>query len=98
MAGARPWRVAVLGPGGIGGLLAALAARDGDKVTCIAPPATAAHLREHGIEVRSSRFGSFRVPVDAGTRLEAPVDVCYVAVKATSLEPALDGVPPAALG
>jgi 2-dehydropantoate 2-reductase len=98
VAGARPWRVAVLGPGGIGGLLAALAARDGDKVTCIAPPATAAHLREHGIEVRSSRFGSFRVPVDAGTRLEAPVDVCYVAVKATSLEPALDGVPPAALG
>ena len=34
-----PWRVAVLGPGGIGGLLAALLARDGDQVTCIAPAA-----------------------------------------------------------
>jgi 2-dehydropantoate 2-reductase len=93
-----PWRVAVLGPGGIGGLLAGLLARDGDQVTCVAPPATAAHLRKHGIEVRSSRFGSFRVPVDAATRLEAPVDVCYVTVKATSLEEALEGVPPAALG
>jgi len=93
-----PWRVAVLGAGGIGGLLAALLARDGDKVACVAPPATAAHLRQHGIEVRSGRFGSFRAPVDATTRLEGPVDVCYVAVKATSLEEALDGVPPAALG
>src|SRR6266545_4661641 len=36
----QPWRVAVLGPGGIGGLLAALLARDGDRVICIAPPAT----------------------------------------------------------
>jgi 2-dehydropantoate 2-reductase len=96
--GGRPWRVAILGPGGIGGLLAALSARDGDKVTCIAPPSTAAHLREHGVQVRSSRFGDFRVPVDVTTCLEAPVDVCYVAVKATSLEEALEGVPPAALG
>jgi 2-dehydropantoate 2-reductase len=94
----RPWRVAVLGPGGVGGLLAALSVRDGDKVTCVAPPATAAHLREHGVELRSFRFGDFRVPVDATIRLEAPVDVCYVAVKAPSLERALEGVPPAALG
>ncbi len=94
----QPWRVAVLGPGGIGGLLAALLARDGDRVICIAPPATATHLREHGIEVRSSRFGSFHVPVDASSRLEAPVDVCFVAVKATSLEEALEAVPPATLG
>ncbi len=36
-----PLRVAILGPGGIGGLLAALLARDGEQVTCIAPPATA---------------------------------------------------------
>jgi 2-dehydropantoate 2-reductase len=93
-----PLRVAILGPGGIGGLLAALLARDGEQVTCIAPPSTAAHLRGHGIELRSSRFGNFHVPVQATTRLEAPVDVCFVAVKATSLEEALDGVPPASLG
>jgi 2-dehydropantoate 2-reductase len=93
-----PQRVAVLGPGGIGGLLAGLLARDGDQVTCIATPRTAEHLRERGVEVRSVRFGDFRVPVDAATRLEAPVDVCYVAVKATSLDEALEEVPPEALG
>jgi 2-dehydropantoate 2-reductase len=60
----------VLGAGGIGGLLAALLARDGDKVACVAPPATAAHLHQHGIEVRSGRFGGFRAPVGATTRLE----------------------------
>jgi 2-dehydropantoate 2-reductase len=91
-------RVAILGAGGIGGLLAGLLARDGDQVTCIAPPRTAAHLREHGIEVRSARFGDFRVPVDAASLLQTPVDVCYVAVKATSLEEALESVPPSALG
>jgi 2-dehydropantoate 2-reductase len=36
-----PIRVAVLGPGGIGGLLAALLARRGDHVTCLARPARA---------------------------------------------------------
>jgi 2-dehydropantoate 2-reductase len=98
-AGIRPpWRVAILGPGGVGGLLAALLARDGDKVTCIAPPSTAAHLRERGIELRSAQFGNFQMPVDAATVLEGPVDVCFVTVKATALEEALDGVPPAALG
>ncbi|HEX8931358.1 MAG TPA: 2-dehydropantoate 2-reductase N-terminal domain-containing protein, partial [Actinomycetota bacterium] len=86
-------RVAILGPGGIGGLLAGLLARDGDQVTCIATPRTAEHLREHGVEVRSGRFGDFRVPVGAATRLETPVDVCYVAVKATSLDEALEEVP-----
>jgi 2-dehydropantoate 2-reductase len=96
--GSAPQRVAVLGPGGIGGLLAGLLARDGDQVTCIATPATAAHLREHGVEVRSTRFGEFRVPVGAATRLEGPVDVCYVAVKATSLDEALDEVPPEPIG
>jgi len=95
---ATPGRVAVLGPGGIGGLLAALLARGGDEVTCIAPPSTAAHLREHGIELRSARFGDFRVPVKATTRLEAPVDVCFVTVKATRLAEAVGEVPAAALG
>jgi 2-dehydropantoate 2-reductase len=93
----RP-RVAVLGPGGIGGLLAALHAREGHDVVCIARPSTAAHIDQHGIEVRSPRFGDFTVPVRATTRLETPVDVCYVAVKATMLDDAIDGLPAAAVG
>jgi 2-dehydropantoate 2-reductase len=44
-----PWRVAVLGPGAVGGLLGALLARRGDEVTCLAPPATADHIARHGL-------------------------------------------------
>jgi 2-dehydropantoate 2-reductase len=93
-----PSRVAVLGPGGIGGLLAALLARRGDRVTCLARPATAAHLAEHGLELRSPMLGDAQVKVEAATRLDHPVDVCLVTVKATQLEQAVAAVPAEVLG
>ena len=93
-----PIRVAVLGPGGIGGLLAALLARRGDRVICLAPPATAAHLAEHGLELRSPTLGDAKVAVEAATRLDHPVDVVFVTVKATQLEAAMEAVPPEVLG
>jgi 2-dehydropantoate 2-reductase len=93
-----PARVAVLGPGGVGGLLAALLARRGDQVTCLAPPATAAHLAANGLELRSPTLGDARVTVEAATRLDHPVDVCFVTVKATQLAEAVEAVPAQALG
>ena len=93
-----PARVAVLGPGGVGGLVAALLARRGDQVTCLAPPATAAHLAANGLELRSPTLGDARVTVEAATRLDHPVDVCFVTVKATQLERAVEAVPAEALG
>ena len=93
-----PIRVAVLGPGGIGGLLAALLARRGDLVTCLAPPDTAAYLAEHGLELRSPTLGDAKVTVEAATRLDQPVDVVFVTVKATQLEAAAEAVPPEVLG
>jgi 2-dehydropantoate 2-reductase len=93
-----PARVAVLGPGGVGGLLAGLLARRGDQVTCLAPPATAAHLAAHGLELRSPALGDARVRVEAASRLEHPVDVLFVTVKATQLAAAVEAVPAGALG
>jgi 2-dehydropantoate 2-reductase len=93
-----PARVAVLGPGGVGGLLAGLLARRGDQVTCLAPPATAAHLAEHGLELRSPALGDARVRVEAASRLEHPVDVLFVTVKAAQLEAAAEAVPAGTLG
>jgi 2-dehydropantoate 2-reductase len=90
--------VAVLGPGGDGGMLAALLARRGDQVTCLAPAATAAHLAAHGLELRSPALGDAQVAVAAGTRLDHPVDVCFITVKAAQLEAAVDAVPAEALG
>jgi 2-dehydropantoate 2-reductase len=93
-----PWRVAVLGPGAVGGLLGALLARRGDQVTCLAPAATADHIAANGLELRSPMLGDAKVAVRAATRLEEPVDACLVTVKATQLERAVEAVPPEALG
>ncbi|MER6631565.1 2-dehydropantoate 2-reductase [Streptomyces sp. NPDC000987] len=90
--------VAVLGPGGIGGLLAGLLARAGHRVICLAGEDTADTLRTSGIRVRSGLYGDFTARVEADTVLRAPVDACLVAVKHTVLDAALDRVPPGTLG
>ncbi|WP_405873311.1 ketopantoate reductase family protein [Streptomyces sp. NBC_00005] len=90
--------VAVLGPGGIGGLLAGLLARAGHRVICLAGEETTKTLTADGIRVRSGLFGDFTARVEADTVLREPVDACLVAVKHTALDSALDRVPPAALG
>lgn len=90
--------LAVLGPGGIGGLLAALLSRAGHHVTCLAGDDTAAHLRTQGIRVRSKQFGEFTAPVEADTELRSPVDAILIAVKHTALDAALTRLPAPALG
>lgn len=90
--------VAVLGPGGVGGLLAALVARAGHRVICLAGDETARALRTDGIRVRSGRFGDFTAAVEADTELREPVDACLIAVKHTALDAALERVRPEALG
>jgi 2-dehydropantoate 2-reductase len=96
--GAERLRVAVLGPGGIGGLVGGLLAREGHEVVCIARAGTAEHLAANGLVVRSVGYGDFTVPVRAATALEEVVDVCFATPKTTQLEEALERVPPAALG
>ena len=89
--------VAVLGPGGVGGLLAALLARTGHRVICLSGEKTAEALRTDGIQVRSARFGDFTARVEADTELREPVDACLVTVKHTALDAALARVPAPAL-
>jgi 2-dehydropantoate 2-reductase len=90
--------VAVLGPGGVGGLLAALIARAGHRVICLAGDETARALRTDGIRVRSGRFGDFTAAVEADTELREPVDACLISVKHTALDAALERVRPEVLG
>ncbi|MER6469505.1 ketopantoate reductase family protein [Streptomyces collinus] len=90
--------VAVLGPGGIGGLLAALLSRSGHRVICLAREATADTLRTDGLQVRSRLFGDFTAPVEADTELREPVDACLIAVKQTGLDTALARLAPDRLG
>ncbi|MFE7898400.1 ketopantoate reductase family protein [Streptomyces sp. NPDC057424] len=85
--------VAVLGPGGVGGLLAALLSRTGHRVICLSGERTAEALRTGGIQVRSARFGDFTARVEADTELREPVDACLVTVKDTALDAAPARVP-----
>ena len=94
----EPFSVAVLGPGGVGGLLGALLARDGASVHVLASEATSRAIAEHGLRIESNAFGDFQVPVRSGTRLDGPVDAVLVTVKSTQLREALERVPSAALG
>jgi 2-dehydropantoate 2-reductase len=93
-----PLRVAVLGPGGVGGLLATLLAQQGHAVTCLARRETAEHIDRHGLRLSSDRYGEVAARARGAERLDGPVDVCLVTTKATQLETALDRVPPGVLG
>ncbi|WEB45602.1 2-dehydropantoate 2-reductase [Streptomyces yunnanensis] len=87
-----------MSPGGVGGLLAALMARAGHRVICLAGEQTAQTLRRDGIHVRSKQFGDFTTQVEADTQLGEPADLCLITVKQTALEPALQRVPSPVLG
>src|SRR5579859_7666765 len=91
-------RFAVLGPGGVGGFLAALLVRAGDTVVVLAGEETSRALAEGGLRLESQRFGNFDVAVPTATRLASPVEACLFTVKATSLASAVERVPGAALG
>jgi 2-dehydropantoate 2-reductase len=81
--------IAVLGPGGVGGFVAAALARAGEDVTVVAHEATAERLTAQGLRVRSVRFGDFTAHPRAATRLREQVAVLIVATKATGLHDAL---------
>ena len=85
--------VAIVGPGGVGGLLGALLIRQGAGVTFVAPEPTASVLNSQGIRVHSGLYGDFTVAANAVPVLTEPVDVCVVAVKALQLEAAMERVP-----
>ena len=82
-------RVAVLGPGGVGGLLAGVLDRAGTEVIVIARESTAQTIAERGLRVRSVMFGEFQARVRACARLREQADVLIVATKAAGLGSAL---------
>ena len=82
----------MLGPGGVGGFIAAALARDGQDVTVVARESTAAQIVSGGISVRSVVLGDFTGRPAALSALEEPVGVLIVATKATGLAGALERI------
>jgi len=91
-------RIAVLGPGGVGGLLAALLTVAGDQVQCLAGATTVEALSRQPLRVSSGQFGELSAWVPAAEVLAEPVDVCLVTVKNPDLPAALSRVPSSVLG
>lgn len=86
-------RIAVLGAGAIGGMVAVLLARAGHEVTLLASDRTSSAINVDGLTLRSARYGELRTRVPARPWLTAPVDVLFVAVKAPDLLAALTRIP-----
>ena len=84
--------IAVLGPGGVGGLLAGALDRAGQPVTVLARESTVRVIEQQGLRVSSVRLGEFVAHPRALERLEEPVNVLVVATKAIGLEQALDRI------
>jgi 2-dehydropantoate 2-reductase len=82
-------RHAILGVGGVGGLIGASLARLGDSVTAVVrPQSLASYPDQMKLE---SPFGNFAVPVARSAEVP-PVDVLWIAVKATQLQDSLAAV------
>jgi 2-dehydropantoate 2-reductase len=85
-------RIAVLGPGGVGGLLAGALQRAGEQVVVVAREPTAETISVGGLRVGSVTLGEFVARPHAVARLEEPVDALIVATKAAGLQGALQRI------
>jgi 2-dehydropantoate 2-reductase len=85
-------RIAVLGPGGVGGFVAGALSHAGSDVTLIARARTAAAIAAGGLHVTSPLVGEFDALVPIVHRMASPVDCLIVATKAVRLDDALDRV------
>ena len=83
-------RHAILGAGGVGGVMAAFLAHLGESVTLIVRPESAANYPAE-IQLEST-FANFHVPVAHDTKVP-PADVLWITVKATQLDAALKAIP-----
>ena len=86
-------RHAILGAGGIGGLVGAALARSGADVVLLMRPETLAGY-DGRLTVESAVLGDFEVDVPAASGLDRSVDVLWVTPKATALSSALALGPP----
>jgi 2-dehydropantoate 2-reductase len=86
-------RIAVLGPGGVGGFLTGALERAGTPVTLLAREETAAVLARDGLRVRSVLLDdAWTARPRVASVTDDPLDVLVVATKAVGLEAALDRV------
>ena len=85
-------RHAVLGAGGVGGLVGGALAQAGHSVTLLVRPGRRRYYPQV-LSVESKTLGWFEVPVRVTERFDEPFDIVWITVKATALKAALHAVP-----
>ena len=85
-------KIAILGPGGVGGLLAGALEQAGTPVTVVAREDTVRVIAQRGLRIDSVMFGEMVERPRAVAHLEDQVDVLIVATKAAGLDEALQRV------
>jgi len=81
-------RIAVIGAGAIGGLVAGYLKLKGADVFLSAHPPAVAAIKKEGLRISGVR-GEFTLKIDAVERLDSPVDLAILATKTQDIETAL---------
>lgn len=87
-------KIAILGPGAIGGFLASLLWRGGFPVECIGHEAEARAISENGIALESPVFGNFTSRPSVSQNLDHEIDLFFITVKSPYLQQSLKRIPP----
>src|SRR5215208_5449350 len=90
-------RHAVLGAGGVGGVVGGALAKAGHPVTLLVRPGRRDYYPER-LSVESETLGAFEAPVQVTDRFDGHFDVVWITVKETALEAALKAIAPEKLG
>lgn len=88
----HPLRIAILGPGAVGGFLAAVFWKQGGVVSCIANPDTVSCITNQGIHLESTLFGEFVAHPQAQPFLDIEPDLLVITTKAPFLSQALERI------
>jgi 2-dehydropantoate 2-reductase len=92
MSSASTPTIAILGPGGVGGLLAGALERAGEHVIVVAHERTAEVIAARGLRVRSVQFGDFVTHPTTVSTLSDPVQTLIVATKAAGFASGLERI------
>jgi 2-dehydropantoate 2-reductase len=90
-------RIAILGTGGVGGVVAAVLASEGLDITCVVREPNATIMRNQGLSINSVKYGELQVYPKIVQKLVNSVDLLFIATKATQLDEALLSVDPASV-
>jgi len=81
-------RIAVIGAGAIGGLVAGYLKLKGEEVLLAGHPEAVRAIKENGLRISGVR-GEFKVEIPAAEKLNTPVDLAILATKSNDLETAV---------